>query len=112
MKSKVIFSLLLLVTTLAIVHAKPSPVWVYLMSIQEAKESTNEKQMVRSDKDMTANTEDALLPEQSQKEVVNSQIEEPLFAELHQELKRVRAQDDCPWPPALCGDGGFLGESP
>ena len=65
--------------------------------------------MVQSDKDMTANTEDALLPEQSQKEVVNSQIGEPLFAELHQELKRVRAQDDCPWPPALCGDGGFWG---
>ena len=110
MKYKVIFSLLLLVTTLAIVHAKPSPVWVYLMSIQEAKESTNEKQMVQSDKDMTTNTEDALLPEQSQK--INSQIGEPLFAELHQELKRVRAQDDCPWPPALCGDGGFWGESP
>ena len=104
------FSLLLLVTTLAIVHAKPSPVWVYLMSIQGAKEAANEKQMVQSDKDMTANTEDTLLPEQSQKEAVNSQIGEPLFAEMYQELKRVKAQDDCPWPPALCGDGGTFGE--
>ena len=67
MKYKAIFSLFLLATTLAIVHAKPSPVWIYLMSNQEAEEAANEKQIIESDKEVTADTEDALLPELSQK---------------------------------------------
>ena len=65
------------------------------MSVQGSEDLTNEKQVVKSDK-VTA----------------DSQNGDASFSQLSlADMKQVKAQDDdCPWPPALCGDGGFWGK--
>ena len=65
------------------------------MSVQGSEDLTNEKQVVKSDKVMA-----------------DSQNGDASFPQLSlADMKQVKAQDnDCPWPPALCGDGGFWGK--
>lgn len=87
MTFKAIFSLFLLVSTLAIIYAKPSPAQLYLDQASD---------------DTTEDTNEDTLSIESDKQVANSQTKESLTI-LHVEI-------DCPWPPALCGHGGDFGE--
>ena len=97
MSFKAIFSLFLLVNTLAIVYAKPSPYWV--LEFGQASEDA---------------TEDTLLVIDSDKGVADSQTGETPLRENSKETEVLLVSDKirCPWPPALCGDGGFWGKQP
>ena len=83
MTLKAIFSLFLLVTTLVVIYAKPFPNQIYLDQVSEDT------------------TEDTLIFE-SNKQVGN-------FPETKEHLLIIH-ELDCPWPPALCGNGGDFGE--
>ena len=92
MTFKAILSLFLLVTTLAtIIYAKPSPIWI--PNLDQA--STKDMIMIESDK-----------------EVANSQTAEKPLRELSREsnILLISNQSECPWPPALCPDGGMHGK--
>ena len=100
MNFKVIFSLLfLLVTTMVTIHAKPSPVWI---DLDRASEGENkEKLTIESDKD-----------EINSQLIMNGESQQNGKPDTSNERNRLIILDTirCPWPPALCGDGGDFGE--
>lgn len=66
---------------------------------------------INLDKASEDTTEDKLIIE-SDKEVANSQTGETPLSEEDSELLLISIQSECPWPPALCGNGGQFGEPP
>ena len=96
MTFKAIFSFFLLVTTLATIYAKPSPIWIPHL-----------------DQASVDKTKDTFIIE-SLKEMANSQTGETLLRELSQEsnLPLISNESECPWPPPLCPEGGMHGEPP
>ena len=91
---KSIFCLILLVSALATIYAKPFPIWI---DLDRVSEDTLQDKFVKMESD---------------KEVANSQMM-PLRKVSHEEeseLAHISDDYPCPWPPALCGDGGFWGE--
>ena len=82
MTFKAIFSLFLLVTALATIYAKPSPIWINLDKASE--DTTGDMSIIESDK-----------------EVANYQTGEMPLSEQELELVLISNKPKCPWPPAL-----------
>ena len=54
MNYKAIIPVFMLLATLAMVHAKPSPAWVYIMSNQAFKDAVREEETVQAHKEKAA----------------------------------------------------------
>lgn len=89
MSYKALIPLFVVLATLAIVHSKPSPVMVYIMTDQGLKDATVEKEVVQSHEE-TSDTETAKV---SLEDAVSKELEE---------AKDSAASDECWWGPGLC----------
>ena len=91
MNYKAIIPVFVLLATLAMVHAKPSPAWVYIMSNQVFKDAMREEQAVQAHEEKAdVQTGQA------------SSLQELSNGEQEDMKDFAAAADDCWWGPGNC----------
>ena len=90
MNYKAIIPVFMLLATLAMVHAKPSPAWVYIMSNQAFKDAVREEETVQAHK------------EKADVQTGQASSLQELSNEQEDMKDLAAAADDCWWGPGNC----------